>query len=961
MRSLTLCAVLSTIFTILTSGVAFAQSDSNGTWTQMTNVPLNPDTMLLLTDGSIAVQDYAESDWWRLVPDQFGHYLDGTWVPMGNMTVQTTGTCTTTPGTGGEGKGTGYYGCPYAPYDYASAVLMDGRLVVQGGEYIYDGATNYYSAETTEGSVWNWQTNSWVTLTPPTGFTRIGDADSLVLANGQYILANNSVTGQIAIMTPEGSPGSFGPLTWTVLSTPGKAEGSSEEDWVLLPDGSVWTPDIKEEPESERYIPPYLSTADPTTGQWIQAGNEPSTIGVTVDKSGTEDGANVLLPNGTVFTISGNPSASGGGVNAIYTPPTTLLGTGTWSAAPNYPTDPAESNTHYADCDGPASLLPNGNVFFTGNAEACYDSPSEYFEYVPGNPNLVQVVSPYDPVLGAPVATVIASYYSRFIVLPDGNMLYSNDDGFETYIFTPNANGGTGSVNGGPNPAWAPTITSYPLTVSPGTTNYVVSGTQFNGVSASGYYGDDEQNASNYPVINFTNNTTGHVQFGRTHDHSTMGVQTGAATVSTYVDTPANLECGSATMVVIANGISSSPVPVTVDCTNSSPAIMTSPSNNASLLGPTAIFQWEASTSASAYWVDVSAVAAGQADLYSSGSLPSTTQSVTVSNLPVNGATLYVTLYSLFGHLWISNSYTYSAFNAQTGAAAMNYPPPSSTLTSPSVSFSWTEGKGASAYWLNISAVAPGGGDVYNSGAFDNILGNDGYPVALPVSGLPTNGETLYVTLYTQMNGQWFSNSYTYTAFNAANSIATLSSPAPSSTLTGPSVAFSWSAVTGATDYWLDVSKVGPGDNDIYQSKATTKTSLTVNGLPTDGVPVYVTLYSEIGGQWFSNQYTFTSFNSATGEATMISPTPGSTLSGNQATFTWTSDANATAYWVDISAIQPGGNDVFQSGSLSGTSVTVYSLPGTYPATPIYVTLYSLVKGQWVSVPYTYNSGPGVK
>ena len=174
-------------------------------------------------------------------------------------------------------------------------------------------------------------------------------------------------------------------------------------------------------------------------------------------------------------------------------------------------------------------------------------------------------------------------------------------------------------------------------------------------------------------------------------------------------------------------------------------------------------------------------------------------------------------------------------------------------------------------------------------------------------------------------------------------------------------MAFSWSAVTGATDYWLDVSKVGPGDNDIYQSKATTKTSLTVNGLPTDGVPVYVTLYSEIGGQWFSNQYTFTSFNSATGEATMISPTPGSTLSGNQATFTWTSDANATAYWVDISAIQPGGNDVFQSGSLSGTSVTVYSLPGTYPATPIYVTLYSLVKGQWVSVPYTYNSGPGVK
>jgi hypothetical protein len=952
MRSQTLCGVLLTVFTVLTGCLAFAQSDSNGTWTQMANVPLNPDTMLLLTDGSIAVQDYAQSDWWRLVPDQFGHYLDGTWVPMGNMTVQTTGTCATTPNTAGAGKGTGYYGCPYAPYDYASAVLMDGRLVVTGGEYIYDAATNYYSAETTEGSIWNWQTNSWATVTPPSGWTRIGDADSLVLANGQYILARNSggTTGSVAIMTPEGGVGNFGPTTWTNLSPSGKADGNSEENWVLLPDGTVWTLDISKEPGSERYIPPYLNVGgDMTNGQWISAGPEPASIGVTVYKSGSEDGANVLLPNGNVFAISGNPAASGGGINALFSPPPTQYppstATGSWAAAPNYPT----TTSPLTDCDGPASVMPNGNVFFTGSP-GCYDAPSEYFEYVSGNPNLVQVISPYDPVLGAPVATVIASYYSRFIVLPDGNMLYSNDDGFETYIFTPN--------NNTPNPAWAPAITSYPTTVSPGTTNYVVAGTQFNGVTGSGYYGDDEANASNYPVVNFTNGTTGHVQYGRTHDHSSMGVQTGATIVSTYVDTPANLECGSASMVVIANGISSPSVPVTVDCTNSSPAFMTSPSNNASLLGPTATFQWAASTSASAYWVDVSAVAAGQGDLYSSGSLPSTTQSVAVSNLPVNGATLYVSLYSMFGHLWISNSYTYSAFNSQTGAAAMTYPAPSSTLTSPTVIFSWTEGKGASSYWLNISAVAPGGGDVYNSGAFDNILGNDGFPVALPVSGLPVNGETLYVTLYTQINGQWFSNSYTYTAFNAAESAATLSSPAANSTLSGPSIAFSWAAVTGATDYWLDVSKIQPGGNDIYQSKATTKTSLTVNGLPTTGIPVYVTLYTEIGGQWFSNQYTLTSFNTATGEATMISPTPSSTLSGVSATFTWTQDSNASAYWLDISAIQPGGNDVFQSGSLQTESVTVNTLPGTYPPTPIYVTLYSLVQGQWVNVKYTYNSGP---
>ncbi len=1044
MRISTLCSALLLVFTVLAAGLALAQSDTNGTWTQMTNVPINPDTMFILTDGSIAVVDYAAGDVWRLVPDKTGHYLNGTWVPMGYMPAEptdptltltsfsqtgqvvtftfnavakapptgtiytlnisspagaflngqvvttlsgattttftadvtggvnptsttaitgtTSATCRTAANTAGTNTtGAGYNGCPYAPYDMPGAVLEDGRLVIQGGEYIYDAAFNDYAAETTQGAVWNWQTNTWSILTPPSGFTSIGDADSIVLANGQYILARNSGgTGNVAIMTPEGSPGNFGPLTWTVLAPPGKAESSSEEDWVLLPDGSIWTPDVGKEPESERYIPPYLSTADPTTGQWIQAGNEPSTIGVTVDKGADEDGANVLLPNGTVFTISGNPSASGGGVNAIYTPPTTLLGTGTWSAAPNYPTDPAEGNTYYADCDGPASLLPNGNVFFTGNAEACYDTPSEFFEYIPGNPNLVQVVSPYDSFLGVNIASEISSFYSRFIVLPDGNMLYSWDDAFETYIFTPNANGGTGSVNGGPNPAWAPTITSYPLTVSPGTTNYVVSGTQFNGVSASGYYGDDEQNASNYPLVSFTNGTTGDVQFGRTHDHSTMGVQTGAATVSTYVDTPADLECGSANMVVIANGISSTPMPVTVDCTNSAPAIMTSPSNNSTLTGTSAVFQWEASTAASAYWVDISAVQAGGNDVYQSGSLPSTQQQLIVSSLPANGGTLYVTLRSLFGHLWVSNSYTYTQATINSSiAAVITSPTPGSTLTSSAPIFTWSIGQGgpgldSTGYWLDIGSYA--GGDNYFSSS------EDWAGTYQATAGLPVNGSTVYVTLFTYAGGQWQApNEYTYTAFNAAASAATLSSPAPSSTLTGSSVAFSWSAVTGATDYWLDVSAIQPGGNDIYQSKATTKTSLTVNGLPTNGIPVYVTLYTEFGGQWFGNQYTFTSFNSATGEATMISPTPGSTLSGNQATFTWTSDANATAYWLDISAIQPGGNDVFQSGSLPGTSVTVYSLPGTYPATPIYVTLYSLVQGQWVSVPYTYNSGPGVK
>jgi hypothetical protein len=88
----------------------------------------------------------------------------------------------------------------------------------------------------------------------------------------------------------------------------------------------------------------------------------------------------------------------------------------------------------------------------------------------------------------------------------------------------------------------------------------------------------------------------------------------------------------------------------------------------------------------------------------------------------------------------------------------------------------------------------------------------------------------------------------------------------------------------------------------------------------------------------------------------MQTPTPGTTLSGNQATFTWSAGTGTTAYWLDIGSV-PGGNQYYQSGNLGNVlTTTVYSLPADNST--IYVTLYSLVGGQWLSNAYTYTSGP---
>ena len=84
-----------------------------------------------------------------------------------------------------------------------------------------------------------------------------------------------------------------------------------------------------------------------------------------------------------------------------------------------------------------------------------------------------------------------------------------------------------------------------------------MNGTNFNGASQNNAYGDDFQDATNYPIVRFTNVGTGHVFYGKTHGHSTMAVGYHGPTY-TYVDIPSNIETGQTHMQVIVNGIASS-------------------------------------------------------------------------------------------------------------------------------------------------------------------------------------------------------------------------------------------------------------------------------------------------------------------------------------------------------------------------------------------------------------------
>jgi hypothetical protein len=92
----------------------------------------------------------------------------------------------------------------------------------------------------------------------------------------------------------------------------------------------------------------------------------------------------------------------------------------------------------------------------------------------------------------------------------------------------------------------------------------MLTGTQLNGLSEAAAYGDELSAATNYPLVRLTNTASGHVVYARTHDHSMMGVATGAMPVTTHFDVPAAADSGATSLVVIANGIASTPVTVTI-------------------------------------------------------------------------------------------------------------------------------------------------------------------------------------------------------------------------------------------------------------------------------------------------------------------------------------------------------------------------------------------------------------
>ena len=492
---------------------------TSGTWTKITTEPsVSVGAMLLLTDGRVLVHSEPNcsgctgnyANWYTLTPDSTGNYVNGTWTQVATLPSG------------------------YAPLFFGSAVLPDGKVVVEGGEYnCTHGCTGDWQ---NKGAIYDPVANTWTSLTVPST-KHIGDAESVVLPDGTWMIADCCALafGDAAFPTYFTFDESTLSFTDIATSTDGKADDFDEEGWTLLPNGNILTVDaytsntVDTGTNSETY--------NSTTNTWTTAGSTIEQLWDSNCEKGDgsyELGPAVLMPNGTVFATGASDCEAGH--TAVYNTETS-----TWTAGPNFPISDAAN-------DAPAALETNGNVIVAGSPySGTFSSPTSIFEW--NGTTFTEITAP-------PNAVNTASYQDHMLDLPNGQIMYT-DYSTDVEFYTP-----TGTYES----SWQPTVTSVPSTLVLGTT-YTISGTQLNGLSLGAAYGDDFQDATNWPIVKIVNNVSGAVAYAKSHSFSTMGVATGSAVVTAEFDVSTTLATGASTLYAIANGIPSAGVPVTVSST----------------------------------------------------------------------------------------------------------------------------------------------------------------------------------------------------------------------------------------------------------------------------------------------------------------------------------------------------------------------------------------------------------
>jgi uncharacterized protein YkwD len=109
--------------------------------------------------------------------------------------------------------------------------------------------------------------------------------------------------------------------------------------------------------------------------------------------------------------------------------------------------------------------------------------------------------------------------------------------------------------------------------------------------------------------------------------------------------------------------------------------------------------------------------------------------------------------------------------------AVLTSPAPGSTLPGSTATFAWSAGTSVSHYWLSVGTTGAGSANLYSQ-----LAGAGGTARSATVGGLPTNGATVYVRLYSMIGGAWQTADYTFRAAGGAATPTPAPTPTPTAT-----------------------------------------------------------------------------------------------------------------------------------------------------------------------------------
>ena len=183
-------------------------------WTALTNpAPAAVGTMMLLTNGDVMATSYSNPNsdqvskiWYLLTPNSNGSYVNGTWSTIASMSTQR--------------------------LYYASNVMQNGNVFVQGGEYW---------APTGSKTI---TTPARSTTRPPTPGRRLRPSLDLTSVTIPRCCCRTAISSPATWADRRRYLYNIASNTWTQTGTKNNNDQSDEEGWVKLPDNSILSYDV---------------------------------------------------------------------------------------------------------------------------------------------------------------------------------------------------------------------------------------------------------------------------------------------------------------------------------------------------------------------------------------------------------------------------------------------------------------------------------------------------------------------------------------------------------------------------------------------------------------------------------------------------------------------------------------------------------------------------------------------